>query len=54
MKLLLSELLRFDIKKRIELEELKSKVKNINELNNYVYSLESKIDYNIKNKVEFS
>ena len=54
MKLLLSEILKFDKKKRIELDELKEKVKNMNKFDNYRYSLESKIDYNIKNKVEFS
>ena len=54
MKLLLSEVLIFDKKKRIGLDQVIDKLKYINRFNNYEYSLESKIDQNIRYKVDLS
>ena len=54
MKLLLSEVLRFDKKKRLGIDQVKEKVKNINTFDNSSYNLEGKIIGNIKDSNHFS
>ena len=44
----------FDNQKRLSLNQLKYELENINQINNYEYSLENQIKYHIKNNNQFS